>query len=179
MQFARASLLVFFWLATAVVACGSPASAEVAPNAVTAATGAADRRPLARKQTVNRATATGAAATKSSLKIDTRTVARSATATTPGKPPISPAAGNVNAGVTTAAITPNMRQNIFGPASLPGIEMGDRPARSTSLCGSSRARGFAELDVRTTAALLPEINGLQPRTICARRGVLIADYAFR
>lgn len=194
MRIARTSSMVFFGLAAGLAACWSPASAQVAPaadnrSAVAApgtstrptdahAAGNGARRPATAKQSANRS-APGAATAKSSIKIDTRGAARSAAATASGKPPMTAATGNTNASIATATITPNMRQNIFGPASPPGIEMGDRPARSTSLCGSGRARGFTELDLRTTAALLPEINGLQPRTICARRGVLIADYAFR
>jgi hypothetical protein len=70
-------------------------------------------------------------------------------------------------------------QNLRETAAPPLIEMGDRPARSQSLCGDGKHRKFAELDSKAVAALLPEFNALRPRTVCARRGVLIADYAFK
>jgi hypothetical protein len=76
-------------------------------------------------------------------------------------------------------LTANMRQNMSGPVSPPIVEMGDRPARSLGLCGDGKYRRFAELDTRTVTALLPEFNSVRPRTICARRGVLIADYSFK
>jgi hypothetical protein len=76
-------------------------------------------------------------------------------------------------------ITPNVLQNLHENATPPQIEMGDRPARSTSLCGDGKNRRFAELDIKTAAALLPEFNALRLRTVCARRGVVIADYAFK
>lgn len=200
MQIARASSLVFLWLATGLMSCGSPVWAQAQQSGVSApfagdapaSAGAkapnpqpgslagrnSGATPTAQKRVASRSVSSTTA--KASLKTDTRTAARSAVATAPGKMAVTPATTHANAtSSATAAITPNLRQNLFGPASPTGIEMGDRPARSTSLCGSGRARGLAELDVRTTAALLPEINGLQPRTICARRGVLIADYAFR
>ncbi len=76
-------------------------------------------------------------------------------------------------------IAPNVMTNLREPVTPPRIEMGDRPARSLSLCGDGKTRRFAELDSKTVAALLPEFNALRPRTVCARRGVLIADYAFK
>jgi hypothetical protein len=78
-----------------------------------------------------------------------------------------------------AGLTDNLRQNIYGPASPPIVEMGDRPARSLGLCGDGKYRRFAELDTRTVTALLPEFNTVRPRSICARRGVVIADYSFK
>lgn len=78
-----------------------------------------------------------------------------------------------------SALTPNERKNLYGPATPPGLEMGDRPAASAGLCGSGKARGLPELDLPTAANLLPDFNVLRPRTICARRGALIADYMFR
>ena len=76
-------------------------------------------------------------------------------------------------------IAPNIMKNLYEPLVPPRIEMGDRPARSLGLCGDGKNRRFAELDSKTVAALLPEFSALRPRTICARRGVLIADYAFK
>jgi hypothetical protein len=76
-------------------------------------------------------------------------------------------------------ISPNIMRNLHETATKPMIEMGDRPARSLSLCGDGKNRKFAELDSKTVAALLPEFTALRPRTVCARRGVLIADYAFK
>jgi hypothetical protein len=76
-------------------------------------------------------------------------------------------------------ISPHVMQNLRETAAPPLIEMGDRPARSQSLCGDGKHRKFAELDSKAVAALLPEFNALRPRTVCARRGVLIADYAFK
>ena len=76
-------------------------------------------------------------------------------------------------------IAPNVMQNLFEPLVPPPVEMGDRPARSLGLCGDGKNRRFAELDSKTVAALLPEFPTLRPRTVCARRGVLIADYAFK
>lgn len=197
MQAAHASSLVFFWAATSLT-LGSPstwaqagqqpvaaeASASAGAKLTTTQTDARSRRTPgigknAQKRMASRHQS-DASTGKASLKLDTRTAARAAAANAPGKLATPATVGNANTATSaTAAITPNMRQNLFGPASPTSIEMGDRPARSTSLCGSGRGRGLAELDIRTTAVLLPEINGLQPRTICARRGVLIADYAFR
>ena len=79
----------------------------------------------------------------------------------------------------TRRIAPNVMTNLREPVTPPRIEMGDRPARSLSLCGDGKTRRFAELDSKTVAALLPEFNALKPRTVCARRGVLIADYGFK
>lgn len=76
-------------------------------------------------------------------------------------------------------VAPHVMQNLRETAAPPMIEMGDHPARSQSLCGDGKYRKFAELDSKTVAALLPEFNALRPRTVCARRGVLIADYAFK
>ncbi len=80
---------------------------------------------------------------------------------------------------TTKNIAPHVMLNLREAAPPPVIEMGDRPARSQSLCGDGKNRRFAELDSKTVAALLPEFGALRPRTVCARRGVLIADYAFK
>ena len=74
---------------------------------------------------------------------------------------------------------PHVMKNLYEPLVPPPVEMGDRPARSLGLCGDGKNRRFAELDSKTVAALLPEFPALRPRTVCARRGVLIADYAFK
>lgn len=76
-------------------------------------------------------------------------------------------------------IAPNVMKNLYEPLVPPPVAMGDRPARSLGLCGDGKNRRFAELDSKTVAALLPEFNALRPRTVCARRGVVIADYAFK
>ena len=76
-------------------------------------------------------------------------------------------------------VAPNVQQNLHENAAPPQIQMGDRPARSTSLCGDGKNRWFTELDIKTAAALLPEFNALRLRTVCARHGVVIADYAFK
>lgn len=76
-------------------------------------------------------------------------------------------------------IAPNVMKNLYEPLVPPPVAMGDRPARSLGLCGDGKNRRFAELDSKTVAALLPAFPALRPRTVCARRGVLIADYAFK
>ncbi len=86
---------------------------------------------------------------------------------------------SVGRAVDGEKISPQVMQNLRESAAPPRVEMGDRPARSQSLCGDGKNRRFAELDSKTVAALLPEFNALRPRTVCARRGVLIADYAFK
>lgn len=84
--------------------------------------------------------------------------------------------GNLASSDKTA---PNLMKNLYEPLVPSPIEMGDRPARSLGLCGDGKNRRFAELDSKTVAALLPEFASLRPRTVCARRGVVIADYAFK
>jgi len=76
-------------------------------------------------------------------------------------------------------VAPNVMKNLYEPLVPPPIEMGDRPARSQGLCGDGKNRRFAELDSKTVTGMLPEFPALRPRTVCARRGVLIADYAFK
>jgi hypothetical protein len=78
-----------------------------------------------------------------------------------------------------SAITPNVLQNLREKSAPSPITMGDRPARSLGLCGDGKPWRFAELDGKTVAGLLPEFNALRPRTVCAKRGVVIADYAFK
>jgi len=76
-------------------------------------------------------------------------------------------------------VAPNVMKNLYEPLVPPPIEMGDRPACSQGLCGDGKNRRFAELDSKTVTGMLPEFPALRPRTVCARRGVLIADYAFK
>ena len=80
---------------------------------------------------------------------------------------------------TNPNLPPHIMQNLRGPATPDQVEMGNRPARSLGLCGDGKTRRFLELDTKTVAALLPDFNSVRPRTICAKRGVLIADYAFK
>jgi hypothetical protein len=77
------------------------------------------------------------------------------------------------------ALAPNVLQNLRESATPPVVTVGDRPARSMGLCGDGKVWRFAELDGKTVAGLLPEFNALRPRTVCAKRGVVIADYAFK
>jgi hypothetical protein len=131
----------------------------------------ARQKPRVRAATaVNRATAKPRSAPdQATLALDMKRAARQATRAQTQPLYVFP----------STDITPNVRQNLYGPPSAPIVEMGDRPARSAGLCGDGKYRRFAELDSRTVAALLPEFNGVRPRTICARRGVVIADYSFK
>lgn len=76
-------------------------------------------------------------------------------------------------------VAPNVLQNLRENAAPPPVTVGDRPARSMGLCGDGKVWRFAELDGKTVAGLLPEFNALRPRTVCAKRGLVIADYAFK
>lgn len=141
-------------------ATAKPLASESVPKA--ARTAAATRTKSSRR-------AAQSARRAPTLKLDVKQTARLATLNEKPSAYVFPQDG----------LTANMRQNIYGPASPTAVEMGDRPARSLGLCGDGKYRRFAELDARTVAALLPEFNTVRPRTICARRGVLIADYAFK
>ncbi len=70
-------------------------------------------------------------------------------------------------------------QNLRESYAPPPIEMGDRPARGSSLCGDGKLRRFGEIDSKALAGLLPDFNVVRPRTVCARRGAVIADYMFK
>jgi hypothetical protein len=70
-------------------------------------------------------------------------------------------------------------QNLSESYAPTPIEMGDRPARGTSLCGDGKLRRFGEIDSKALAGLLPDFNAVRPRTVCARRGAIIADYMFK
>ncbi len=76
-------------------------------------------------------------------------------------------------------VAPNVLQNLHENSAPLPVTVGDRPARSMGLCGDGKVWRFAELDGKTVAGLLPEFNALRPRTVCAKRGVVIADYAFK
>jgi hypothetical protein len=47
------------------------------------------------------------------------------------------------------------------------------------LCGDGKLRRFGEIDSKALAGLLPDFNVVRPRTVCARRGTVIADYMFK
>jgi hypothetical protein len=76
-------------------------------------------------------------------------------------------------------LQPHVWQNLSEPSAPPSIEMGDRPARGSSLCGDGKLRRFGEIDSKALAGLLPDFNLVRPRTVCARRGAVIADYMFK
>jgi hypothetical protein len=102
---------------------------------------------------------------------------------------VSPATTNANVAMPPASIvrvTPqaldtvgNAWLNLREPASALDVEMGDRPGRGSSMCGEGKYRKFGEVDSKKLAGLLPEFNSIRPRTVCARRGRIIADYAFK
>ncbi len=77
------------------------------------------------------------------------------------------------------SIDANVLTNLHEPLIAPAIEMGDRPARGTSLCSDGRLRRFGEIDMKAFAQTLPDFNVARPRTVCVRRGVLMADYGFK
>jgi hypothetical protein len=81
--------------------------------------------------------------------------------------------------VAPTSIDAKVIANLHEPLTAPAIEMGDRPARGTSLCGDGRVRRFGDIDVRAFAQALPDFNVVRPRTVCVRRGVLMADYGFK
>jgi hypothetical protein len=81
--------------------------------------------------------------------------------------------------VTPTSIDAHVLRNIYEPIAAPNIEMGDRPARGTSLCGDGRLRRFGDIDMKAFAQTLPDFNVARPRTVCVRRGVLMADYFFK
>jgi hypothetical protein len=81
--------------------------------------------------------------------------------------------------IAPTSIDAHMLGNLHEPLIAPPIEMGDRPARGTSLCSDGRSRRFGEIDVKALAQNLPDFNGVRPRTVCVRRGVLMADYGFK
>lgn len=81
--------------------------------------------------------------------------------------------------VAPTSIDAHVIANLHEPLTAPAIEMGDRPARGTSLCGDGRVRRFGDIDVKAFAQALPDFNVVRPRTVCVRRGVLMADYGFK
>jgi hypothetical protein len=81
--------------------------------------------------------------------------------------------------LTPTSIDAHVLRNIYEPIAAPRIEMGDRPPRGTSLCGDGRLRRFGDLDMKAFAQTLPDFNVARPRTVCVRRGVLMADYFFK
>jgi hypothetical protein len=81
--------------------------------------------------------------------------------------------------VTPTSIDANVLRNIYEPLTAPAIEVGDRPTRGTSLCSDGRLRRFGDIDMRAFAQTLPDFNVARPRTVCVRRGVLMADYFFK
>jgi hypothetical protein len=81
--------------------------------------------------------------------------------------------------VTPTSIDAHVLRNIYEPLATPSIEVGDRPARGTSLCSDGKVRRFGEIDMRAFAQTLPDFNVARPRTVCVRRGVLMADYFFK
>jgi hypothetical protein len=81
--------------------------------------------------------------------------------------------------VAPTSIDAHVLRNMYEPLTTPSIEVGDRPARGTSLCSDGRARRFGEIDMKAFAQTLPDFNVARPRTVCVRRGVLMADYVFK
>jgi len=134
---------------------------------------AAQAAPAERKP-APRTASTTATRRSSPLKIDLKQAARAA-----DQPKPVSAASELMAAPAATELTPQIKRNLYGPATVPGIEMGDRPAGSLGLCGDGSKRRFGEIDAKTAAAMLPELPAMRPRTICARRGTVIADYMFR
>jgi hypothetical protein len=81
--------------------------------------------------------------------------------------------------LTPTSIDAHVLRNIYEPLGAPMIEVGDRPARGTSLCSEARTRRFGDIDMKAFAQTLPDFNVARPRTVCLRRGVLMADYFFK
>ncbi|MGL5001902.1 MAG: hypothetical protein ACRDAM_03075 [Casimicrobium sp.] len=77
------------------------------------------------------------------------------------------------------SIDANVLANLHEPLVATPIEMGDRPARGTSQCSDGRTRRLGDFDVKALAQNLPDFNVVRPRTVCVRRGVLMADYGFK
>ncbi len=124
-------------------------------------------RPAARKSPPKAAAPT---TKRAPLKLDVKGAARLAAASHPAAMQPAP----------QRDLSPNLRKNLYGPATGPSVEMGDRPVSvAGGPCGNGVARGMAELDLPSAATLLPDFNVLRPRTICARRRALVADYMFK
>jgi hypothetical protein len=79
----------------------------------------------------------------------------------------------------TPETSANVWMNLTEPQSAFTVDMGDQPGRGSSLCSEGKQRRFGEIDSKTLAGLLPESNTIRARTVCARRGRFIADYAFK
>ncbi len=81
--------------------------------------------------------------------------------------------------IAPTSIDAQVLSNLRAPLTVNPLEMGDLPARSTSLCGDGKIRRLGDLDARALAQSLPDFNVVRPRSVCLRRKSLIADYAFR
>jgi hypothetical protein len=96
---------------------------------------------------------------------------------------ITPMGASPRASTSVVVAPPQLQAHVWRNLSEsyapPPIEMGDRPARGTSLCGDGKLRRFGEIDSKALAGLLPDFNVVRPRTVCARRGAVIADYMFK
>jgi hypothetical protein len=92
----------------------------------------------------------------------------------------SSASASASVMIAPTSIDANVLQNLREPFTPATVEVGDRPARGTSMCGGDgKVRRFGDLDSKALAQNLPDFNVVRPRSVCVRSKSLIADYAFR